>query len=90
MSQGCAVEGSIRLDQDSGRNIDSKMYYLLQVCLFEQWSYVCSSQFDNDDLSVALHQIGSTHGYYTGGGNYKGHSLSACMHAARVIIIFDS
>ena len=77
----CAVEGSIRLDpQDSGRNIDSKMYYLLQVCLFGQWSYVCSASFDDADLSVALHQLGSTHGYYTGGGNYVHYSVP--LHAA--------
>ena len=68
-SVSCAVEGSIRLDpQDSGRNINSKKYFLLQVCLFEQWSYVCSDQFDSSDQSVALHQLGSTYGYSTGGG----------------------
>ena len=70
----CAVEyaeGSIRLDpQDSGKISNGKTYYLLQVCLFGQWSYVCSTWFSSGDLSVALHQLGSTRGYYTGGGNY--------------------
>ena len=57
------AEGSTRLDpQDSGRNISNNMYYLLQVCLFGQWSYVCSDSFDDNDLSVALHQLGSIQG----------------------------
>ena len=65
----CAVEGSLRLDpQDSGAIINSKMYYLVQVCLLGQWSYVCSDSFGSADRSVALHQLGSTYGYSTGGG----------------------
>ena len=69
----CAVEyaeGSVRLDsQDSEETSNGKTYYFLQVCLFGQWSYVCNTGFGSADLSVALHQLGSTHGYYRGGGN---------------------
>ena len=96
-SVSCAVEGSIRLDpQDSGRNINSKKYFLLQVCLFEQWSYVCSDQFDSADQSVALHQLGSTYGYSTGGGGkyiifvVKFNTLRACMLLVFTIVFLDS
>ena len=79
----CAVEyakGSVRLDpQDSGVKYYSKTYYLLQVCLFGQWSYVCNNQFGDADLSVALHQLGNT-----GGGNYE--VLSALLRALACIL----
>ena len=85
-SVSCAVEyaeGSVRLDpQDSGEISNGKTYYLLHVCLFGQWSYVCNTWFGSADLSVAaLNQLGSTHGYYTGGGNYKFLNALLCAFA---------
>ena len=61
-SESCGIEGSIRTQ--SRHNVTS--YYLLQVCLFGQWNYVCHQlQSDHKDivLNVVLHQLG-----YTGGG----------------------
>ena len=61
-SATCAVEGNVRIDpQGSGEG--ASYDGLLQVCLFGQWTYVCTFEFDNTDLNVTLHQLG-----YTGGG----------------------
>ena len=61
-SVSCAVDGTIRMAPEV---VDASNYRLLQVCLFGEWSYVCSFRFNNIALNVTLHQLG-----YTGGGTY--------------------
>ena len=60
MATGCKVDGDIRLDLvDDGRMSNQKLYRLIQVCLFGQWSYVCNWEFDHQDVdsSVVLQQL---------------------------------
>ena len=56
----CDVEGEIRLDYaEDGQLIDQTEYYLIQVCILGQWSYVCNSKFDHEgvDTHVVLQQL---------------------------------
>ena len=49
-------EGDVRLDpNDDGQTL----YYLLQVCLLGNWTYVCQGNFDhaNVDKNVVLQQL---------------------------------
>ena len=59
-------EGSIQLAVNNSQESNGQTYYLLQVCLFGHWSYVCGVKFGNGDAApdrnVALYQLGCTQG----------------------------
>ena len=45
----CGEEGDVRLDPKDGGEIS---YRLLQVCLLENWTYVCQGGFDHKQLGI--------------------------------------
>ena len=56
----CDVEGELRLDYaNNGDLINQTEYYLIQVCILGQWSYVCHWDFDHQgvDTNVVLQQL---------------------------------
>ena len=60
MAMECDGDGDIRLDfVEDGETVNQREYRLIQVCLFGQWSYVCSWNFDhqNVDSNVVLQQL---------------------------------
>ena len=56
----CDVEGELRLDfAQGGQPLDQTEYYLIQVCILGEWSYVCHWNFDHQgvDNDVVLQQL---------------------------------
>ena len=61
----CDVEGELRLDfAQGGQPLDQTEYYLIQVCILGEWSYVCHWNFDYQgvDTDVVLQQLQCSNG----------------------------